>query len=76
MNCRRKLRRLFRSVGLDEAAFMRLDDCRSFGGFRTLALMELVVRTGFRTLRLPYPEFCLLGVYRKHDSIPPLMSDN
>ena len=68
MNGRRRLCRLFRSAGLEEVAFLRLDDCRSFGRFRPLAFLELVARSGFRALRLPYPEFCLLGIYRKRDT--------
>ena len=65
MNSRRTLRRLFAHGGFDEALFLRLDDCRTFGRFRWLNALELRARTLLRALGLPYPEACLLGVYRR-----------
>lgn len=65
MNTRDALRRLFLGAGLEEAAFLRLDDCRTFSRFRALQELELRVRRACRALRVPYPEHCLLGVYRK-----------
>jgi SAM-dependent methyltransferase len=65
MNTRSRLRLLFAGAGLSEAAFLRLDDCRTFARFRGLAELELIARGLCRRLRLPYPEHCLLGVYRK-----------
>src|SRR5690606_13752672 len=41
MNTRGALRRLFAGVGMDEEAFLRLDDCRTFARFRSLHELEL-----------------------------------
>lgn len=65
MNTRGALRRLFAGVGMTEDAFLRLDDCRTFARFRWLLQCELQVRSCCRAVGLPYPEHCLLGVYRK-----------
>jgi 2-polyprenyl-3-methyl-5-hydroxy-6-metoxy-1,4-benzoquinol methylase len=65
MNGRGRLRGLFAGVGMREEAFLRLDDCRTFARFRFLHRLELSVRGLCRAVRLPYPEHCLLGVYRK-----------
>lgn len=65
MNTRGALQRLFAGVGMREEAFLRLDDCRTFARFRSLCELELRLRTGCRAVRLPYPEHCLLGVYRR-----------
>ncbi|MCA8949952.1 MAG: class I SAM-dependent methyltransferase [Planctomycetes bacterium] len=68
MNTRSKLARLFDGVGMREHAFERLDDCRTFQRFRFLNEVELAVRTLCRGVGLPYPEHCLLGIYRKPGS--------
>lgn len=65
MNSRSVLQRLFAGVGMREAAFLRLDDCRTFARFRWLQELELRGMRACRTIGLPYPEHCLLGVYRK-----------
>jgi hypothetical protein len=65
MNTRSTLRRLFAGVGMAEAAFVRLDDCRTFARFRWACELELQVRGACRFLRLPYPEHCLAGIYQK-----------
>lgn len=65
MNTRRALRRLFAGVGMHEEHFLRLDDCRTFARFAWLQELELRVRTACRGLGLPYPEHCLLGIYRR-----------
>ncbi len=65
MNTRSALRRLFVGAGMHEEAFLRLDDCRTFARFRSLCELELRLRTACRWLGVPYPEHCLLGVYRK-----------
>jgi len=65
MNGRGRLARLFAGVGMLEEAFSRLDDCRTFARFRLLHRLELSVRGMCRAFGLPYPEHCLLGVYRK-----------
>jgi SAM-dependent methyltransferase len=65
MNTRGRLQRLFAGVGMHEDAFLRLDDCRTFARFRSLSELELRVARVFRWAGLPYPEHCLLGIYRK-----------
>jgi 2-polyprenyl-3-methyl-5-hydroxy-6-metoxy-1,4-benzoquinol methylase len=65
MNTRSALQRLFAGVGMREEAFLRLDDCRTFARFRALHELELRAMRLCRALRLPYPEHCLLGCYRK-----------
>lgn len=65
MNTRSALQRQFAAVGMREEAFLRLDDCRTFARFRWLHEMELRGMRICRALGLPYPEHCLLGVYRR-----------
>lgn len=65
MNTRSALQRLFTGVGMREEALLRLDDCRTFARFRWLSEMELRLMRVCRVAGLPYPEHCLLGVYRK-----------
>jgi len=65
MNTRGVLQRLFAGVGMHEQAFWRLDDCRTFARFRWLLELELRVMRLCRAVGVPYPEHCLLGVYRK-----------
>ena len=65
MNTRGTLRRLFEARGMAEEGFTLLDDCRSLARFKPGQWSELVARKALRTVGLPYPEVCLLGVYRK-----------
>jgi SAM-dependent methyltransferase len=65
MNTRKQLRRLFNQEHFRELYFAYLDDCRTFARFRFLNLMELSFWRILRTLGLPYPETCLLGVYER-----------
>jgi SAM-dependent methyltransferase len=65
MNTRQRLRLLFSGAGMREELFLRLDDCRTTGRFRVLNQIEIDLRGLCRAVRLPYPEHCLLGVYRK-----------
>ena len=65
MNTKSALQRLFAGLGMQQEALLRLDDCRTFARFRWLNEMELRGMSVCRALRLPYPEHCLLGVYRK-----------
>lgn len=65
MNTRRTLARWFAGAGMREAAFVRLDDCRTFARFEALLRLELAVWRACRALRVSYPEHCLLGVYRR-----------
>ena len=48
-----------------EEAFLRLDDCRTFARFPSMAKAELFGMRACRGLGIAYPEHCLLGVYRK-----------
>jgi 2-polyprenyl-3-methyl-5-hydroxy-6-metoxy-1,4-benzoquinol methylase len=65
MNTRGKLRRLFEAVGMREEAFLRLDDCRTFAKFRWACQQELRLRAACHRVGLPYPEHCIVGVYRR-----------
>lgn len=50
---------------LREVAFRRIDDCRITGRFKFLQRIELRSRKLLRALGIPYPEACLLAVYRR-----------
>jgi hypothetical protein len=65
MNTRSSLRRLFHGVGMKEAAFARLDDCRTFARFRVASELELRLRAACRMAGMPYPEHCIVGIYQK-----------
>ncbi|MEM9253824.1 MAG: class I SAM-dependent methyltransferase [Pseudomonadota bacterium] len=65
MNTRGTLQGLFERSGFEEALFLCLDDCRTFSGFRRLANLELKIRSWLNARGKQYPEYCLLGVYRK-----------
>lgn len=65
MNTRSVLQRLFAGVGMAEERFLRVDDCRTFARFKWLSEMELRLMAGCRSVGLPYPEHCLIGIYRK-----------
>lgn len=65
MNTRSALQRQFAAVGMHEEQFLRLDDCRTFARFRGLCEMELRAMRLCRAVGVPYPEHCLLGIYRK-----------
>ena len=65
MNTQGALARQFAAVQMREEAFLRLDDCRTFARFRSMARAELLGMRACRALGVAYPEHCLLGVYRK-----------
>lgn len=65
MNTRETLEKLFSAKGFSEKLFLRLDDCRTFSGYKALAYTELSVRKALRGAGLGYPEYCLLGVYER-----------
>jgi SAM-dependent methyltransferase len=69
MNSRPRLGAIMAKAGFDESLFLRLDDCRTFSNFRSLLRLELAVRTGLHRLGIGHPEACLLGVYRRRESI-------
>lgn len=68
MNTRRDLVRLFAAAGFDEVLFRKLDDCRAMANFRWPHYAELATWRMLHTVRLSYPENCLLGVYRRRGS--------
>jgi len=65
MNTRDALARLATAAGFRETAFEHLDDCRTFAQFKGLNFCEMVGWKMLHTLRVPYPENCLLGVYER-----------
>jgi SAM-dependent methyltransferase len=65
MNTQETLHDIFSSKGFEERLFLRLDDCRTFSGFKPLAWLELATRKVLNSMGLRYPEYCLLGVYQK-----------
>ena len=65
MNTHNTLRRLFEAADFIEAFFLRLDDARSFGKWKALATMELHLWRWLCSVGLPYPEACIMGIYRK-----------
>lgn len=65
MNTRPALRRLFSAAGFAEESFLYLDDCRSLARWPLTLRLELMARGALRRIGLPYPETCLLGIYRR-----------
>ena len=63
MNTREKLKALFQSKGFDEVYFTNLDDCRFFSKIYMLKYAELIFWRILKSLRIRYPESCLLGIY-------------
>jgi 2-polyprenyl-3-methyl-5-hydroxy-6-metoxy-1,4-benzoquinol methylase len=65
MNTRKDLQRVFEANGFMEEAFLCLNDCRTFGGWKPTATLELALENLLRTTGLPYIDTCLLGIYHK-----------
>jgi 2-polyprenyl-3-methyl-5-hydroxy-6-metoxy-1,4-benzoquinol methylase len=65
MNTRRTLRTLAEAHGFTEESFARLDDCRLFFSIPVLGRLEIALWQVSRSLGIPYPESCLMGVYRR-----------
>jgi SAM-dependent methyltransferase len=65
MNTRAELRGLFCQAGFREESFQCLDDCRSSVKWRWLSAVELAVWRILQSMRLHYPETCILAIYRK-----------
>ncbi|MBX9700551.1 MAG: class I SAM-dependent methyltransferase [Acetobacteraceae bacterium] len=65
MNTRTTLKRQFEAAGFAEERFLRLADCRSFARWPLTQQAELMVWRGLTALGIPYPEACLIGVYRR-----------
>lgn len=68
MNARDVLQRQFAAVGMREEQFLRLDDCRTFARFQTMSKIEMAIMRACRAMGMPYPEHCLLGLYRKQSA--------
>ena len=68
MNTRRRLARLFEAGGFREVDFRHLADCRVFGGYRALGLLELSLWKACEAAGIGYPESCLLGLYERSGS--------
>ena len=64
MNTRRTLRDLF-AGSFDETSFEYLPDTRTLAQFKVTCVMELALWRGLRSIGIPYPENCLLGVYTR-----------
>lgn len=65
MNTRNQLAERFNAAGFEEIYFRYLDDLSLFARFRLLNYVELILWRLSRTLRIRYPESCLLGVYQR-----------
>jgi len=65
MNTRSSLRRMFMDAGFVEDDFKYLDDCRIFSRWRATSAIELIAQRLLRIVKIPYPDICILGVYRK-----------
>jgi len=65
MNTRKALRQVFEKHGFRESEFAYLDDCRTFGRFRVMQILELALWRSLHALGMTYPENCLLGVYER-----------
>ena len=65
MNTRKDLDGLFSANGFEEALFGYLDDCSVTAKFQLLNSMDIGFRNLCLRLKVPYPERCLLAVYRK-----------
>lgn len=67
MNTRGRLRRLFAANGCSEQCYLRVPDARLFWRFPRLHPVELTLFRGAERIRIPYPENCILAVYRTMD---------
>lgn len=65
MNTHRRLSGWFERGGFREAAFAKLDDCRSLYRIWRLHRVEVALRGCCAALGMSYPENCLLGVYQR-----------
>lgn len=65
MNTRRDLRRILLRHGLREELYQTLDDTRSLARWWITQALELSAWRMLSTLRVPYPERCILGIYTR-----------
>lgn len=65
MNSKRRLAGLFANHGFDRQAISLVGDCSLTGQLGKANHLELAVWKACQTLRIPYPESCLLGVFQR-----------
>lgn len=65
MNTRASLSGVFARHGFREEHYLLVADCRTTNRFRWLNRIELGLERSLRAVSLPYPESCILAVYRK-----------
>ena len=65
LNSRRALDAMFERHGFRNVAFSKLDDLATFSQFRFLGLVEICAWKTLSTLRVRYPENCLIGMYQR-----------
>ena len=65
MNTRKQLKNLFEKSGFKKELFSYIDDCCTFNRFKLLNNIELIFWKIIKFLGVPYPENCILAVYRK-----------
>lgn len=65
MNTKEALKELFAKNHFEEILFMQLDDCRTFSRYKALAYTELTIQKWLKRIGRQYPEYCLLGLYKK-----------
>ena len=64
MNTRATLAGLFATQNMTEEVFQLLPDCRTTSRFQRLRFLELCLWKLLTTMGIPYPETCILAVYR------------
>jgi hypothetical protein len=48
MNSRKQLKKLFKSQGFEELSFCYLNDLSTYGKFKTLSMIELIIRKALK----------------------------
>jgi SAM-dependent methyltransferase len=69
MNTRHALKGLLGRAGFEEEEFRYLDDCRSLAAWKLAHRLELGLWKLLHAVDLPYPELCLMGVYRREAGV-------
>jgi len=59
------LKQAFEVAGFHQEAILTPDDCRTLANYRWGLRLELATRRLMIGLGMPYPERCLLGIYRR-----------
>ena len=66
INTKNKLKYYMELAGFLEDDFFLIDDCRSFQKWKFANYFELLFWRFFKKINITYPEFCLIGIYRKN----------